>query len=68
MNIRRYIRFLRPGKPLSWQRGKLLPDDPEQHSRDKIIEYQDRWTVSPSRPQFWLNDGDSHNGSGAAPR
>ena len=55
MNSSKYIRFLRRGKQLNWHRGQFIRHDPEQHGKEKIIEYQDRWTLSPSRALIWLN-------------
>ncbi len=60
MNISKYMRFLRRDKQLHWHIGHLLHRDPDQRDSEKIIEYQDRWTLSPSRPRIWLNGGNSH--------
>jgi hypothetical protein len=54
MNISKYLGFLRWSKPLNWSRGQLLHRDPDQQSREKILEYQDRWTLSPSRARIWF--------------
>ena len=55
MNIGKYFRLLRRGKQLNWQRGQLLSHDLDLQGSTKIVEYQDRWTKSPSRIQIWLN-------------
>ena len=60
MNIGKYIRFLRRGKQLNWQRGQLLPHDLDLRGGTKIVEYQDRWTKTPSREPIRLDDAGSH--------
>ena len=56
MNIGKYIRFFRHSKQFHWHIGQPLHLHPDQHNNGKIIEYQDRWTLSPSRPRFWFNN------------
>jgi hypothetical protein len=63
MNISKYIRFLRRDTQLNRHRGQPLPGDPDHHDNEKIIEYQDRWTLSPSRAQIWLNGWGSYTSS-----
>ncbi len=60
MNIGKSIHFLRRSKRLNWYIGQRLYQDPDQHDNKKIVEYQDRWTKSPSRIQIWLNGRGSH--------
>lgn len=59
MNIGKYIPFLRQSKQLNWHRDQPLSRDPEQHSSTKIVEFQDRWTMTPSRVSIRLNDAGS---------
>ncbi len=70
------IHFFRRGKRLSWlgktshffrrserlnlHRGQLLHHDPDQHGNQKIVEYQDRWTMPPSRTRIWLSGSGNH--------
>ncbi len=56
MNIGKYFRLLRRGKQLNWQRGQLLSHDLDLQGRTKIVEYQDRWTKTPSREPIRLDD------------
>ena len=60
MNIRKSIHFLRRVRQLDWHGGHPLNPGPDQHSSQKIVEYQDRWTQTPSRPRIWLNGGGNH--------
>jgi hypothetical protein len=63
MKIRKSIHFLRRVRQLDWHRGQLLDPGPDQHSSQQIVEYQDRWTQTPSRPRIWLNGGGNHTTS-----
>jgi hypothetical protein len=54
MNIGKSIHFLRLSERLNWHKGQPLSHAEDQQGNEKIIEYQDRWTVLPSRGQFWL--------------
>ena len=60
MNIGKYFRLLRRGKQLNWQRGQLLAHDLDLQGSTKIVEYQDRWTKTPSRKPIQLDDAGSH--------
>ena len=60
MNIGKYIRFLRRGKQLNWQRGQLLSHNLDLQGGTKIVEFQDRWTKTPSREPIRLDDAGSH--------
>ncbi len=66
MNIRKSIHFLRRVKRLDWHRGQLLDPGPDQHDNQKIVEYQDRWTQTPSRARIWLNGSGNHSASNDA--
>jgi hypothetical protein len=63
MNIGRYIRFLRNNKQLNWSKTQLLHHDSDQSSHGKIIEYQDRWTLPPSRARIWFNGAENFTSS-----
>ena len=60
MNIGKYFRLLRRGKQLNWQRGQLLSHDLDLQGSAKIVEYQDRWTKTPSREPIRLDDAGGH--------
>ena len=60
MNIGKCIHFLRPNKRFNWHIGQRLSHDPDQPGTEKIVEYQDRWTASPSRGKIWLNGEGDH--------
>jgi hypothetical protein len=60
MNIGKYFRLLRRGKQLNWQRGQLLSYDLDRQGSTKIVEYQDRWTKTPSREPIRLDDTGGH--------
>ncbi len=55
MSIGKFIRFLRRGRQLNGHVSQPLYPGSNQQSNSKIIEYQDRWTLSPSRPQIWCS-------------
>ena len=55
MNIGKYFRLFRRGKQLNWQRGQLLSHDLDLQGGTKIVEYQDRWTKTPSREPIRLD-------------
>jgi len=60
MKISKYFRLLRRGKQLNWQRGQLLSHDLDLQGGTKIVEYQDRWTRTPSREPIRLDDAGRH--------
>ena len=60
MNIGKYIRFLRRGKQRNWHRGQLWSHGLDLQRSTKIVEYQDRWTKTPSREPIRLDNTDSH--------
>ncbi len=60
MNIGKFIHFLRRSKRLNWHGGQLLSQEADQHGYKKIVEYQDRWTKTPSRVQIWFHGGENH--------
>ena len=60
MKTSKYIRFLRRNKQLNWQRGQLLSHRLDLQDSTKIVEYQDRWTKTPSREPIRLDDAGSH--------
>ncbi len=60
MNIGKYFRLLRRGKQLNWQRGQLLSHELGLRGSTKIVEYQDRWTKTPSREPIRLDDAGGH--------
>jgi hypothetical protein len=60
MNIGKSIHFLRRDKQRNWHKGQPLSQDSNQHSNEKIVEYQDRWTMFPTRGLIWLNGWRNH--------
>lgn len=60
MNIGKSIHFLRRDKQRDWHEGQPLSQNSDQHDNEKIVEYQDRWTMVPSRGRIWLNSWRSH--------
>jgi hypothetical protein len=62
MNIGKYMRFLRRSKPFNWHSIQLLHHEHNQQGGGKIVEYQDRWTASPTRAGIWFSSRDNYSG------
>ncbi len=59
MSISRFNHFLRRDKRLNgdWHRGQFWDSTPDQRNNTTIVEYQDRWTKTPSRMPIRLDNG-----------